>query len=144
MFRLPYVRSREPPPSQFLAPAALLPRSPMPIRPAIEVPPTGHDGDALAGPGVRVRDGGVSHALLLSEVFLGVVVAGRSSEEARVGADEDGADGFDSFEGDVDCCLHGDWLDSQKRKKRQRNRDGTHEGWVTRKLERSQRVENAR
>lgn len=73
------------------------------------MPPTGHDGEVLADPGVRLRDGGVSHALLLPELLLGVAVAGRSSEEACVDAEEDDTDGFDAFAGDV-ACLHGDWL----------------------------------
>ena len=123
MLRLPYVRSRELPPSQFLVPAALLPRSPKPIRPAIEVPPTGHDGDAFADPGVRFRDEGVSPALLLLELLLGVAVVGRSSEEACADAEEDGADGWDVFAGDV-SCQQGDWLAGQEGRRPEWNR-----GW---------------
>lgn len=131
MLRLPpYVRSRELPPSQFLVPAALLPRSPIPIRPAIEVPPTGHDGDAFADPGVRLRDGGVSRTLPLPALLLGAAVSGRSSE-ASVDAEEDDADGFDDFAGDV-ACLQGDWLEGQE--EGDENGAGTGSKRVTRKL----------
>lgn len=129
MFRLPYVRSRELPPSQFLVPAALLPRSPIPMRPAIELPPTGHDDDAFGEPGGRLWDGGVSHALLPPELLLCVAVVDRSADEACVDAEEDDADadGFDASAGDV-ACLPGDWLPGQERRPRDRNRGGTGQG----------------
>lgn len=82
----------------------------MPIRPAIELPPTLHDDDAaLVDPGVWSRDGGVSSESLLPECLLGVAVDARSSEAACVDAEEDIADGFESSEGGV-VCPQGDWM----------------------------------
>lgn len=101
--------------------------------------PTGHDGDTFADPGVRLRDGGVSHALLLPELLLGVAVAGRSSEAACADAEEDDADGFDVFTGDAGW-LQGDWLADQEGMGRDRNRDGNGIGLgVARKIENSQK-----